>query len=289
MYAMISTRPDIAFVVGKLSRYTSNPSAQHWQALARVFQYLKGTMNYGLTYSGYPSIIEGRSRRRGGPAAEGNQLRKGRSPAAKEKESSCGRRRVQPRKEMVQPRKGKGPTAEGRDGRGGPAAEGKESSCGRGRVQPRKEKGPAAKRKEVQPRKGDSLAHSGLYEDSVNGAHKSHFIDGPKDPLPKQLEKKQSGKTKPAVVYNCRYRHWRFDLEGLLADLVRRGMAVSGLSQRHGLKVSPTYADMREYTWAAQDHTVEWSKYNITYMEPPPAFVMVTYGTYDVISQKWRA
>ncbi|GJX25762.1 zinc finger, CCHC-type containing protein [Tanacetum coccineum] len=35
MYAMISTRPDIAFVVGKLSRYTSNPSALHWQALGR--------------------------------------------------------------------------------------------------------------------------------------------------------------------------------------------------------------------------------------------------------------
>ena len=37
MYAMISTRPDIAFAVGKLSRYTSNPSALHWQALGRVF------------------------------------------------------------------------------------------------------------------------------------------------------------------------------------------------------------------------------------------------------------
>ncbi|GKB94056.1 zinc finger, CCHC-type containing protein [Tanacetum coccineum] len=35
MYAMISTRPDIAFVVGKLSRYTSNPSALYWQALGR--------------------------------------------------------------------------------------------------------------------------------------------------------------------------------------------------------------------------------------------------------------
>nr|GFA42942.1 zinc finger, CCHC-type [Tanacetum cinerariifolium] len=39
----------------KLSRYTSNPSALHWQALGRVFQYLKRTMDYGLTYSGYPS------------------------------------------------------------------------------------------------------------------------------------------------------------------------------------------------------------------------------------------
>ncbi|GJV76653.1 zinc finger, CCHC-type containing protein [Tanacetum coccineum] len=29
MYAMTCTRPDIAFDVGKLSRYTSNPSTQH--------------------------------------------------------------------------------------------------------------------------------------------------------------------------------------------------------------------------------------------------------------------
>nr|GEW36495.1 zinc finger, CCHC-type [Tanacetum cinerariifolium] len=59
MYAMISTRPDITFAIGKLRRYTSNPSALHWQALDRVFRYLKGTMDYGLTYSGYPSVIEG--------------------------------------------------------------------------------------------------------------------------------------------------------------------------------------------------------------------------------------
>nr|GEZ30892.1 zinc finger, CCHC-type [Tanacetum cinerariifolium] len=58
MYAMISTRPDIAFAVGQLSKYTSNPSALHWQALGRVFQYLKGTMDYGLTYSGYPSVLK---------------------------------------------------------------------------------------------------------------------------------------------------------------------------------------------------------------------------------------
>nr|GEU85877.1 hypothetical protein [Tanacetum cinerariifolium] len=33
MYDMISTRPEIAFAVGKLSMYTSNPSALHWQTL----------------------------------------------------------------------------------------------------------------------------------------------------------------------------------------------------------------------------------------------------------------
>ncbi|CAM8965119.1 unnamed protein product [Rhodiola kirilowii] len=61
MYAMTSTRPNIAFAVGKLSRYTSNPSVDHWQAVHRVLQYLKGTMNLGLVYSKFPSVIEGYS------------------------------------------------------------------------------------------------------------------------------------------------------------------------------------------------------------------------------------
>ena len=30
MYAMIATRPDIAFAVGVVSRYMSNPSKKHW-------------------------------------------------------------------------------------------------------------------------------------------------------------------------------------------------------------------------------------------------------------------
>ncbi|GKD55279.1 zinc finger, CCHC-type containing protein [Tanacetum coccineum] len=59
MYAMTCTRPDIAFVVGKLSRYTSNPCTQHWQAIHRVLKYLKKTMNYSLAYTGYPSVLEG--------------------------------------------------------------------------------------------------------------------------------------------------------------------------------------------------------------------------------------
>ncbi|GKC43028.1 zinc finger, CCHC-type containing protein [Tanacetum coccineum] len=59
MYAMTCTRPDIAFVVGKLSRYTSNPGTQHWQTIRSVLKYLKKTMDYRLTYIGYPSVLEG--------------------------------------------------------------------------------------------------------------------------------------------------------------------------------------------------------------------------------------
>ncbi|CAM8988449.1 unnamed protein product [Rhodiola kirilowii] len=59
MYAMTSTMPDIAYAVGKLSRYTSNPSTHHWEAIRRVLKYLKGTMSYGLVYADFPSVLEG--------------------------------------------------------------------------------------------------------------------------------------------------------------------------------------------------------------------------------------
>ncbi|GJS68343.1 hypothetical protein Tco_0682908 [Tanacetum coccineum] len=58
MYAITSTRPDISYAIGRLSWFTSNPSRQHWHAITRVFKYLKGTMNYGLSYVGYPSVLK---------------------------------------------------------------------------------------------------------------------------------------------------------------------------------------------------------------------------------------
>ncbi|KAK4380792.1 Retrovirus-related Pol polyprotein from transposon TNT 1-94 [Sesamum angolense] len=36
MYAMTSTRSDIAYAMGKLSRFTSNPSTHHWEAIRRA-------------------------------------------------------------------------------------------------------------------------------------------------------------------------------------------------------------------------------------------------------------
>ncbi|GJS76331.1 zinc finger, CCHC-type containing protein [Tanacetum coccineum] len=43
----------------KLSRHTSNPGTQHWQAIQRVLKYLKKTMDYRLTYTSYPLVLEG--------------------------------------------------------------------------------------------------------------------------------------------------------------------------------------------------------------------------------------
>ncbi|XP_077226419.1 secreted RxLR effector protein 161-like [Tasmannia lanceolata] len=56
---MTCTRPDITFAVGMLSRFTSNPSKEHWNAVQRLMRDLKGTLNYCLLFSGYPSVIEG--------------------------------------------------------------------------------------------------------------------------------------------------------------------------------------------------------------------------------------
>ena len=52
MYAMTYTRLDIAFAVGELSRFTSNPGLHHRMVTRRVLRYLLRTINYGITYSG---------------------------------------------------------------------------------------------------------------------------------------------------------------------------------------------------------------------------------------------
>ncbi|XP_062089479.1 secreted RxLR effector protein 161-like [Humulus lupulus] len=50
MYAQVCTRPDIAFVVGMLGRYKSNPGLDHWRATKKVMRYLQGTKDYKLIF-----------------------------------------------------------------------------------------------------------------------------------------------------------------------------------------------------------------------------------------------
>ena len=50
MYAMVATRPDIAFAVCKLSQFCQDPCVRHRTAVDRVFRYLKGTIDLCLVY-----------------------------------------------------------------------------------------------------------------------------------------------------------------------------------------------------------------------------------------------
>lgn len=45
------TRPDIAFVVNRLSQYMHQPRTLHWEAVKRVLRYLIGTANKGIFFS----------------------------------------------------------------------------------------------------------------------------------------------------------------------------------------------------------------------------------------------
>ena len=50
MNAQVCSRPDIAYIVGVLGRYMSNPSMAHWKAAKWVLRYLKRTKNNMLMY-----------------------------------------------------------------------------------------------------------------------------------------------------------------------------------------------------------------------------------------------
>ena len=50
IYIMIGTRPDLSYVVTKLSQHMSKPSEAHFNAAKRVLKYLKGTLDYSLKF-----------------------------------------------------------------------------------------------------------------------------------------------------------------------------------------------------------------------------------------------
>lgn len=50
VYAMVCTRPDLCYVVTKLSQHLSKPNNSDWVILKHVLQYIKGTIDYGLTF-----------------------------------------------------------------------------------------------------------------------------------------------------------------------------------------------------------------------------------------------
>ena len=50
IYAMLETRPNIAYAVSLVSRYSVNPTQAHWNAVIRIFRYLRDTIHYELVY-----------------------------------------------------------------------------------------------------------------------------------------------------------------------------------------------------------------------------------------------
>jgi len=50
MYMALGTRPDIAFAIQTVSCFSMKPGLTHWEAVKRIFRYLKGTTELWLTY-----------------------------------------------------------------------------------------------------------------------------------------------------------------------------------------------------------------------------------------------
>ena len=62
MHAAVGTRPDLAFAVSQVSRYSAQPRVEHWAMVQRIFRYLRGSTNLALGYSptsssGTPSAV----------------------------------------------------------------------------------------------------------------------------------------------------------------------------------------------------------------------------------------
>ena len=51
MFLMVATRPNIAFALSILSRFTAKPQRLHEAALQRLMRYLKTSIRRGITYS----------------------------------------------------------------------------------------------------------------------------------------------------------------------------------------------------------------------------------------------
>ena len=60
MYLANNTRPDIAFSVNLLARYSNAPTERHWNGIKHLFRYLKGTIDLGLFFQlGNDAILTG--------------------------------------------------------------------------------------------------------------------------------------------------------------------------------------------------------------------------------------
>ena len=55
----MGTRPDIAFATSTVAQFLENPGSAHWDAVKRIFRYLKGTKGLSLVYGGRKEDLQG--------------------------------------------------------------------------------------------------------------------------------------------------------------------------------------------------------------------------------------
>ena len=58
LFLSTRTRPDIAYSVGQVAKFSSKPTTQHWSAVKRIMRYLKGTKALGLLYKNQDPNIQ---------------------------------------------------------------------------------------------------------------------------------------------------------------------------------------------------------------------------------------
>lgn len=52
LFLSMITRPDIVYAVNSVSQYCSNFQKAHWEAVKRIIKYLKGTLGFGIKFTG---------------------------------------------------------------------------------------------------------------------------------------------------------------------------------------------------------------------------------------------
>ena len=57
IYTMVYTKPDIAHVIGVVSKFMSNPRKECWASVKRILKYLRGTSRISLCFGhGEPAL-----------------------------------------------------------------------------------------------------------------------------------------------------------------------------------------------------------------------------------------